>query len=362
MSEQSHLWAIAYDDVGRADEVRDEIKRLGWDTHYLILDDVAVVVRHPDGSFTFNHEPFPALSNVLACTAVGLPRRLGGSGAAGRRRRGRGRERHWLVAASSVGIKDDFVREVEALMKPGTSALFVLDDEGDMDVILHQIRGLGGTVVKTNVDAERAKLIQSTLAAVGRSDRTGQVVSRTCLRRKSVTIFGRADCGRRAARVAPRVHIGLSVCSTISSRRRGCRAQGLALALLIAAAGSARAAASDPESDPPAATQASVTAAAIPAAKIAEGIERCRERLRDIEDLLANDPRAEAVQDGLPDAQQKLATLSRALVERDQLAESLRFSARRRRSVELLEGAAPNVAAHTGRFGGGARHGADQAR
>lgn len=34
-----------------------------------------------------------------------------------------------------------------------------------MDVILHAIRGLGGTVVKTNVDVERAKLIQSTLAA-----------------------------------------------------------------------------------------------------------------------------------------------------------------------------------------------------
>jgi hypothetical protein len=34
-----------------------------------------------------------------------------------------------------------------------------------MDVILHKIRGLGGTVLKTNVDLERAQLIQSTLAA-----------------------------------------------------------------------------------------------------------------------------------------------------------------------------------------------------
>jgi len=49
------------------------------------------------------------------------------------------------------------------MMKPGTSALFVLDDDGDMEVILHAIRGLGGTVLKTNVDLERAKLIQSTL-------------------------------------------------------------------------------------------------------------------------------------------------------------------------------------------------------
>jgi uncharacterized membrane protein len=34
-----------------------------------------------------------------------------------------------------------------------------------MDVILHTIRGLGGTVIKTNVDLERAREIQSALAA-----------------------------------------------------------------------------------------------------------------------------------------------------------------------------------------------------
>jgi hypothetical protein len=34
-----------------------------------------------------------------------------------------------------------------------------------MDKVLHGIRGLGGTVLKTNVDVERARLIQSTLVA-----------------------------------------------------------------------------------------------------------------------------------------------------------------------------------------------------
>jgi uncharacterized membrane protein len=53
---------------------------------------------------------------------------------------------------------------VEKAMRPGTSALFVLDEEADMDATLHAIHGLGGTVLKTNVDLERAKLIQSTLA------------------------------------------------------------------------------------------------------------------------------------------------------------------------------------------------------
>jgi uncharacterized membrane protein len=166
MTKSEHLWAIGYDDMERANQVRDEIVSLGWDKHYLILDDIAVVVRHPDGSFTCNREPFPTGANILGCTAVGflaglvllapltgatVGALLGGAGTA--------------ASVAAVGIGDDFVREVEGLMRPGTSALFVLDSEGDMEVILHAIRGLGGTVLRSNVDLERAKLIQSTLAA-----------------------------------------------------------------------------------------------------------------------------------------------------------------------------------------------------
>ena len=166
MTTSEHLWAVGYDDMGRAEQVRAEIIRLGWEAHYLNLLDVAVVVRHPDGSFTCNREPFQAVTNILGCTAVGflaglvllapltgatVGAVLGGAGTA--------------AAVAAAGIGEDFVREVEGLMKPGTSALFVLDSEGDMEVILHTIQGLGGTVLRSNVDAKRAKLIQSTLAA-----------------------------------------------------------------------------------------------------------------------------------------------------------------------------------------------------
>lgn len=160
MDTSAHLWAIGYDDMERAEQVQDEITKLAWHTggvdSYLILLDVAVVVRHPDGSFTLNREPFPAFTNILACTGGGflaglvLAAPLTGAaigallGSAG------------SAAATYGGISEEFSRDVEALMKPGTSALFVLDDEGDMEVILHTIRGLGGTVLKTNVDLERA--------------------------------------------------------------------------------------------------------------------------------------------------------------------------------------------------------------
>jgi uncharacterized membrane protein len=169
MTTTAHLWAIGYDDLGRADQVRNVITELGWGAgkaaKYLILQDIAVVVRHPDGSFTFDRKPFPGLANILAFTGVGflaglvLATPLTGAtvgallGTAG------------SAVASHAGIDEDFVRSVEAMMKPGTSALFVLDDEVDMEIILDKIRGLGGTVLKSNVDLERAKLIQSTLAA-----------------------------------------------------------------------------------------------------------------------------------------------------------------------------------------------------
>jgi uncharacterized membrane protein len=170
MSTTAHLWAIGYDDMGRADQVKGEITRLGWGEgmggKYLFLEDVAVAVRHPDGSFTINRKPFPYVGNILASTTVGflaglalaapltgatLGALVGSTGSA---------------LSARVGLGDGFIREVENLMKPGTSALFVMDQVADMDVILHTIRALGGKVLKTNVDPERAKLIQSTLLGV----------------------------------------------------------------------------------------------------------------------------------------------------------------------------------------------------
>ena len=164
MSDLGSLWAIGYDDMERADQVREEVVRLGWKRHYLILLDVAVVVRHIDGSFTLDRKSLSAIDNILGCTTLGflaglvlatpltgaaIGALLGSVGAA---------------TSATIGISDDFIQQVEGLMKPGTSALFILDDGGDMEMILHAIRGLGGTVLRTNVDLERAKLIQSTLA------------------------------------------------------------------------------------------------------------------------------------------------------------------------------------------------------
>ena len=165
MTEGAHLWAVGFDDIDRAERVRSEIVRLG-DTECLVVLDTAVVVRYADGIVTLNGEPFVSIrysvSNSLARLLAGLalgapPLTESAAGAVVRAAGG---------LAEVAGISESFIEEVQALMKPGTSALFVLDQVGEMHEILQGIRGLGGTILKTNVDIERARVVQSTLAAV----------------------------------------------------------------------------------------------------------------------------------------------------------------------------------------------------
>jgi uncharacterized membrane protein len=164
MSEAGHLWVIGYDDMDQAERVRAEILKLG-ESHCLILLDTAEVVLYPDGCLTINGEPFIAsikvaghgIAGFLAGLSLGAPPLTGAAAGALVRGFGGG----W----AEVGIDDSFVTEVETLMRPGSSALFVLDRAGDMAAILKGIRGLGGKVLKTNVDLQRAQLIQAALAA-----------------------------------------------------------------------------------------------------------------------------------------------------------------------------------------------------
>jgi uncharacterized membrane protein len=165
VSNKAHLWAVAYDDPARAEQVREELTRLGGGEQYLLLLDTAILVRELDGSCTLDRKPFPVTANILGGGTLGF---LAGlalaapiTGAAIGALLGCAAS----TVANRLGIEDAFIRDVERIMRHGTSALLVLDAEGNMDVILHAIRGLGGTVLKTNVDLERAKLVQTTLSA-----------------------------------------------------------------------------------------------------------------------------------------------------------------------------------------------------
>ncbi|MBX9623677.1 MAG: DUF1269 domain-containing protein [Gemmataceae bacterium] len=158
-----NLWALGYDDPDRAREVRAQI--LGFeDLHGLHVNDAVVVARLADGSFTLARDEQPTAATgvagfgflglvigavvlqPLAGAVVGAA--LGGLG---------------VGLAKRLGIDDAFVREVRGLMRPGTSALFLLTRTDNPEAVVRHITGLGGAVVKTNVHADLARQVQEAL-------------------------------------------------------------------------------------------------------------------------------------------------------------------------------------------------------
>src|SRR4051794_20289814 len=84
MTNSGRLWAIGYDDMERAHQVRDEIARLGWEGHYFTLEDLAVVVRQSDRSFTLERRTVPSRIEHPGLHRRGSPRGPGARRAADR--------------------------------------------------------------------------------------------------------------------------------------------------------------------------------------------------------------------------------------------------------------------------------------
>jgi uncharacterized membrane protein len=168
MDNLGHLWAIGYDTPARAGAVRDRLKQLE-PNHFLILADWMVVVRQRDGTFHFERESQSPELNILGCGLLGALLGLvvlqplagaaigGALGAVG------------SLVASHVRIDPDFIGAVQGLMQPGTSVLFLLANATDEVVVLHQIRGLGGTILKTNVELAWAERVRQALAGRART-------------------------------------------------------------------------------------------------------------------------------------------------------------------------------------------------
>ena len=137
MGSDAHLWAVGFDNVGRAEEVRSVISKLGAEQDLILLD-TAVLVRHPDGIVTLDRERFVVANELRPHTLVSFLTRLALSGplltgAAVNVCLGD------TGAAVAVGITDRFVSDVVGLIEPGSSVLFVLDREGNMQSLLQSI-------------------------------------------------------------------------------------------------------------------------------------------------------------------------------------------------------------------------------
>ncbi|HEY1922646.1 MAG TPA: DUF1269 domain-containing protein [Tepidisphaeraceae bacterium] len=165
MANRANFWVIVYDNSARAEQVRQNIAKLIARTNSIDLADIAVLQLDQAGSFTLDQQPFSQSGNIfsgsvawfLAGLSLGVP--INGSahdpqlGSA------------WSNISGSVGIDRKFVVDLNRLMKPGRSALLVVDRTGSVQKILRGIAGPGGTMLTARADLEHACLIQSTLNA-----------------------------------------------------------------------------------------------------------------------------------------------------------------------------------------------------
>lgn len=162
----STLTVIAYNDMFKAEEVRLKLRKL--QAEYLIdLEDAVVAVKDQAGTVklhqAINLTAAGAVSGGFWGTLVGLiflnpllGMAIGaGTGAVS-------------GALADVGINDQFMKDLAATLQPGSSALFVLVRKATPDKVLEELKGTGGTVLKTSLSHEDEAKLQAALSAANR--------------------------------------------------------------------------------------------------------------------------------------------------------------------------------------------------
>jgi uncharacterized membrane protein len=159
----STLVAIRYDDKFKAEEVRITLRKLQKD--YLIdLEDAVVATKDESGKVQLHQAV-----NLTAAGAVGggfwgslvgllfLNPLLGlAVGAAAGAASG---------ALTDIGIDDKFMKELAEGMSTNCSMLFVLVRKATLDKVLEELRGTGGSILKTSLSHEDETRLQAALTA-----------------------------------------------------------------------------------------------------------------------------------------------------------------------------------------------------
>jgi uncharacterized membrane protein len=161
----SDLVFIAYDNEQKAEEVRDKV--LAMQREYLIeIGDAVIAVRDDKGRVKLiqlvNTTAAGAASGAFWGMLVGwlfmMPLAGAAVGAAGGALGG---------ALTDVGINDeDMKRQANDALKPGMAGLFLLIRKMTTDKVLEDLKGAGGTVIKTSLDNAQEEKLREALAGV----------------------------------------------------------------------------------------------------------------------------------------------------------------------------------------------------
>ena len=157
------LVVIEYSDQYKAEETRLKLRKMHRD--YLIdLEDAVVAVKDDKGKIklhqSVNLTATGAMSGGFWGALIGLiflnpvlGMAVGASAGA------------VSGALTDVGINDRFMKDLAAGMPSGSSALFVLVRKATPDRVLEELKGTGGTVLKTSLSHEDEAKLQAALSA-----------------------------------------------------------------------------------------------------------------------------------------------------------------------------------------------------
>lgn len=158
----SDLVFIAFPSEEKAEQVRRQV--LALQREYLIeLGDAVVAVKTTEGQIKLNQminmTAAGAASGGLWGTLVGfiflMPLVGTAVGAASGALAGR---------FTDVGINDQFMRDAASALQPGTAGLFLLVRRMTTDKVLADLRGVGGTVIRTSFDETKEAALRDALA------------------------------------------------------------------------------------------------------------------------------------------------------------------------------------------------------
>ena len=159
----STLVVIEYDDPFKAEEIRLSLMKMQKD--YLIdLEDAVVAVKNQSGKVRLhqavNLTAAGAMRGGFWGALIGLiflnPLLGIAMGAAAGAVAG---------ALTDVGINDKFMKDLASAMKPGSSTLFILVRKATPDRVLEELKGTGGTVLRTSLSHEDETKLQAALTA-----------------------------------------------------------------------------------------------------------------------------------------------------------------------------------------------------
>jgi uncharacterized membrane protein len=147
------MFVLAFDGIDTAEKVRDRLLELN-EQFLLKIDQVVEVVRHQDGKVKIKEEPrltgIGALGGAFWGLLIGLIFLVPFVGVA-------------VGAASGAiaghftkyGISKEFMKDIDAAIQPGQSALFVLAEDIKADRVIPALKEFHPKVLKTSLTTEQ---------------------------------------------------------------------------------------------------------------------------------------------------------------------------------------------------------------